>query len=101
MRAYRAGVSKKKRQVITVALMAGLMLFWLIEMLIAPLSGLVYMDGFINVIDTLFDEVGRSMVATALVWLAGALLLWGAYEFTLRSFRRAEVTAQRDAGCAL
>jgi hypothetical protein len=101
IRTYRSGVSKKKRQVITVALMAGLMLIWLIEMLVAPITGLVYMDGFINVIDTLFDAVGRSVVATVLLWLAGALLLWAAYEITLKSFRRAEVTPQRETGCAL
>ncbi len=98
IRTYRAGCSKKKRKVVTVALMAGLMLLWLIEMLVAPLSGLVYMDGFINVVDTIFDEIGRSAVATALVWLVGALLLWAAYEMTLRSFRRAEAAPQRESG---
>ena len=69
----------------------------LIEMLAAPISGLVYMDGYLNVAYTLFDRAGQSVLASALVWLVSALLVWGAYECTLRAFRRAEAVMERKA----
>jgi hypothetical protein len=98
IRVYRPGYTRKKRQFVTVAVMAGLMALWLIEMLIAPIAGLVYMDGYLSVVYTLFDRAGHSIPATLMVWLASALLVWGAYEIALRSFRRAEAVMERQAG---